>query len=339
VVIKPANRERSEGVSIHITDDAGVQKAFAHASTFSKFILVEKQVPGICHRLMIANGRFLYALWRKPMSIMGNGVDDVAGLLSALRAKAEASPPWARDKVVPLDDLTRQVLLHQGMTENTVPSLGQQVLVRFVESTEWGEDRGDATATTHPENVKLAERAARAMGLSNVGVDIISPDIGVPWFENGAMVNEVNYAPHFGGTEVARSHMPAFIRDLIDGDGRIPIVVFLGQSQARRAAESQQAQWRASGLRGWLTSATETRDAQGKLVPMACAGVFARTMAMLSEPDVQALAIVLDDATWVLSGAPVDRIEAWHDLQDSHQDEHARGQLIRLLNGLSPKPH
>ena len=70
---------------------------------------------------MIANGRFLYALWRKPMSVMGNGVDDVAGLLSALRVKAEAFPPWARDKVVPLDDLTRQVLLHQGMIENTVP--------------------------------------------------------------------------------------------------------------------------------------------------------------------------------------------------------------------------
>lgn len=337
VVIKPANCERSEGVNIHIADEVAVQEAFEYALKFSKFILVEKQVPGICHRLMITNGRFLYALWRKPLSVMGNGVNDVAGLMSSLQATAEASPPWARDKVVPLDDLTRQVLTSQGMTEHTVPAPGQRVLLRFLESTEWGEDRGDATATTHPENVKLAERAARAMGLSNVGVDIISPDISVPWFENGAMVNEVNYAPHFGATEVARSHMPEFIRDLIDGDGRIPIVVFLGQSAARRAAKSQQAQWRASGLRGWFTSASETRDDEGQQVPMACEGSFAKTLALLGDPQVQALAIVLDDASWALSGAPVDRIEAWHDLREGPLSEAKSGPLVRLLNDLSPK--
>lgn len=337
VVIKPANRERSEGVTTHIDNDSAVENAFAHAGKFSKSILVEKQVPGICYRLMIANGSFLYALWRKPMSVLGNGQEDVASLLSALQAKAEAWPAWAREKTVPLDDLTRQVLKSQGMTEHTVPADGQRVLVRWIESTEWGEDRGDATAQTHADNVKLAERAARAIGLSNAGVDIISPDISVPWHVNGAMINEVNYAPHFGGTEVARSRMPAFIDGLMEGDGRIPVEVFIGKKTARQAAERQQSQWRAAGLRAWVTGATDTCDDQGARVPMACTGSFARTLALLGDHQVQALAIVLEDASWASSGAPLDRIDAWHDLRDGAQDEAHDKNLFKLLAQLAQK--
>lgn len=337
VVIKPANRERSEGVTTNIADETQVRDAFAHAWAFSKSVLVEKQVPGICYRLMIANGQFLYALWRKPMSVMGDGLQDVAGLLSTIQTKADEFPLWAREKVVPLDDLTRQVLKTQGMTEHSIPAKGQRVLVRFVESTQWGENRGDATPETHPDNARLAERAARAIGLANAGVDIISKDIGVPWHVNGAMINEVNYAPHFGGTQTARSRMPHFIEDLIQGGGRIPVEVFVGQNQARRSAEMLQLKWKASGLRGWITCANDTRDEWGAIVPMACEGSFARTLALLGDQNVDALAIVLDDKLWSVLGAPLDRIDAWHDLRDERQNDKEIEKLFKLLTQLTKK--
>ena len=331
VVIKPADRERSEGVTTNVCDFQGVQTAFEHSSKYSKSILVEKQVPGICYRLMIANGRFLYALWRRPMSVIGNGVDDMATLITSIYEATARLPLWARDKAVPLDQLTRQVLQSQGLNEHSVPLEGQRVLVRYIESTEWGEDRGDATPQTHPENAALAERAARALGLVNAGVDVISKDISVPWHKNGAMINEVNYAPHFGGTAVARSRMPDFFDSLIEGDGRIPIEIFVGQASAWQAALVRQTEWRALGLRAWITSSVRTLDEKGGDISYGCEGTFSRALALMCDQQVDAIAIVLDDTRWLQSGAPFDRIEAWKDLRNDAVKSIDSEKLFALL--------
>ena len=334
VVIKPADRERSEGVTTNVCDFQGVQTAFEHSSKYSKSILVEKQVPGICYRLMIANGRFLYALWRRPMSVIGNGVDDMATLITSIYEATARLPLWARDKAVPLDQLTHQVLQSQGLNEHSVPLEGQRVLVRYIESTEWGEDRGDATPQTHPENAALAERAARALGLVNAGVDVISNDISVPWHKNGAMINEVNYAPHFGGTAVARSRMPDFFDSLVEGDGRIPIEIFVGQASAWQAALVRQTEWRALGLRAWITSSVRTLDEKGGDISYGCEGTFSRALALMCDQQVDAIAIVLDDTRWLQSGAPFDRIEAWKDLRNDADKSIDSEKLFALLSAL-----
>lgn len=335
VVIKPADRERSEGVTTAIRDPAGVDTAFRHAARFSRAILVEQHIPGICHRLMVANGRFLYALARRPMALIGNGIDTIATLLERTRARAALQPPWCRDKVIPLDELTLRVLASQGVAPGSVPAPGQRVLLRFIESTEWGEDRVDVTAQTHPANAELAVRAARALGLMNAGVDIISQDISVAWQGNGAVINEVNFAPHFGGSESARTRMPAFIEGLIRDDGRIPVEVFVGTGRAWQAALRRQAAWRAEGLCAWVTAARDTVDEQGREQALACAGAFERTVALLSDRRVEALAIVLGDGGWVESGAPIDQIDAWHDCTDTPLQPCGMEALGRLLSALS----
>lgn len=335
VVIKPADRERSEGVSVRIQDEAGVERAYALAATFSRTIMVEQQIPGMCYRLMVANGRFLYALWRRPMAVVGDGVHSVADLLAAQTQAAEQSPPWSRDKAVPLDELTEQVLASQGLSAQSVPTAGQRVPVRFIESTEWGEDRGDATAQVHPVNVALAEHAARVLGLSNAGVDLISPDISVPWYDNGAAINEVNFAPHFGGTATARSHMPRFLAQWLEGQGRIPLEVFVGGPQALIAAGERQAQWRQQGLQAWLCSADETRSPEGAVEVMAIQGSFERTQALLSDSRVQALAVVVQDDQWLRWGAPVNRIDDWKACgQTAGLTAQAEAALHRFLNAL-----
>ena len=53
----------------------------------------------------------------------------------------------------------------------------------------------DRTFEAHPENVEIAEEAARMIGLDIAGIDFICPDITEPVRETGGAICEVNAAP------------------------------------------------------------------------------------------------------------------------------------------------
>ena len=55
----------------------------------------------------------------------------------------------------------------------------------------------DRTFEAHPENVEIAEEAARVVGLDIAGIDFICPDITEPVRETGGAICEVNAAPGF----------------------------------------------------------------------------------------------------------------------------------------------
>jgi cyanophycin synthetase len=53
----------------------------------------------------------------------------------------------------------------------------------------------DVTGEVHPDNILMAERIARTIGLDICGIDVMAPDIRTPITENGGAVLEVNAAP------------------------------------------------------------------------------------------------------------------------------------------------
>ena len=55
----------------------------------------------------------------------------------------------------------------------------------------------DRTFDAHPDNVEIAEEAARMVGLDVAGIDFICPDITEPVRETGGAICEVNAAPGF----------------------------------------------------------------------------------------------------------------------------------------------
>lgn len=248
LVVKPADRERSEGVTVSVKDTEKLLVAFRLAARLSQRVLVEREVPGICYRLMVANGRFLYAVRRLPKAVFGDGCQSVAALIDKAAAEAMKLPSWKRGKAITLDEQCREALAVQGKAPDSIPEAGERVALRMIESEEWGGDVQDATDLVHPDNAEVAVRVAGVLRLTNAGVDIITPDISRPWYENGAIINEVNFALHFGVTTAARDRMPLFIRDLVGGDGRIPVEVFLGGDAAFWAARERQAALAAAGI-------------------------------------------------------------------------------------------
>lgn len=64
VVVKPADKDRGEGVTVGVMDEEQLQAAFARASGVSSRVLVEQQAAGICHRIFVVGNEALYTVAR-----------------------------------------------------------------------------------------------------------------------------------------------------------------------------------------------------------------------------------------------------------------------------------
>ena len=79
----------------------------------------------------------------------------------------------------------------------------------------------DRTIEAHPDNVEIAETAARIVGLDVAGIDFICPDIATPVRETGGAIVEVNAAPGFRMHTHPTEGEPQYVaRPVIDRSSR-----------------------------------------------------------------------------------------------------------------------
>lgn len=293
VVVKPTDRDRGEGITVDVNNDAALRLAFehAHALAQNKQVIVERQAEGVCHRVFVAHGEILYAVKRLPMSVFGDGVQTVSQLVQSQWEQQQALPPWQRSELQLVDDLAVAEMARAGWQPDAVPGVDVRVPLRRIESTQWGGVDEEVTDAMHPDNRAIAILAAKVCGLAVAGVDIITTDLAVPWHTSGAIINEVNYAPLLGGGEISRRHIPTYLRALIPNNGQIPVEIIRG-SDAEEKARLRQVAYAQQGVRAFVASQALARDPDGVPVPMTAAALPARIKALLCRQDVDALLIV-----------------------------------------------
>jgi cyanophycin synthetase len=167
----------------------------------------------------------------------------------------------------------------------------------------------EVTDSVHPENLRVALAAAELFGLDVVGVDIISPDISEPWYANGAIINEVNFAPLLGGGETSRRYIDEYLNRLLEGDGRIPIEAFVGGEEAWSAALARRKALGDDGAGIFVTNARRTLDGNGHEIPMPFQSLHGRSRALLLSRQVRALLLVVQDDEWLRTGLPVEYLD------------------------------
>ncbi len=290
VVLKPTDRDRGEGVTTNVTNEDELNVAFNYAQKLSesKQVIVERQVPGVCHRLFIANGKLLYCVKRSPISVRGDGIKTVKELVDEEVSAQSQKPLWSRSEVKSIDELALRAIENAGLSVNSIPNKDMIVPLRFIESTEWGSTSEDVTNCVHIENASLAIKASELFGLQVCGVDMISKNISEPWFKIETIINEVNFSPLFGRTEISRSYIPKFFSEFIEGDGKIPVEIF----DTEEVALEFQSKKITSGKRCYVISTHRTIDDRGQEITMPFEDIKQKFRALIRRSDVDAIGIV-----------------------------------------------
>jgi cyanophycin synthetase len=281
LVVKPVDRDRGEGVTLGINTEAALQSAIDLAAALSKQFLVEEQIAGTCHRILVIDGKVVYAVKRHPKSVVGDGSQSIAALVNQLNASIRRKIPNKRLPEYHLDELALICLSASGLSPNSVLATGEKAFLRPAQSTLWGGEPEEVTSALHPDNAALAIRAARLFGLNCAGVDFISTDIARPWYHNGAVINEVNYSPVMGRTHpFQRRAARVYMRSIFPSKGKIPIDVFVGSGCRSNAVLLWQQQV-ASGKRSVFCTEEGMFDQDGQPLHLAGPSSAYEKIAML----------------------------------------------------------
>lgn len=313
VVLKPDDRDRGEGVTTDINDEASLYAAFEAAAAFSRRILVEDQAPGRCHRILVAFGRIFFAAVRLPKRVQGDGALSVEELVARANSEAAKKPTWDRHKPWLVDEIATKELRKQGLEPSSVPEEGRWVHLRARESPEWGGDVQDLTEELHPDNASICIRAARQLGLDIAGVDLMTEDATVPWHANGALINEVNPAPLLGGGPNSRGKFPMLFNWMFPQGSRIPVHAILGAQGAWKRAHAIRTETLASGQRCCVTDHERTLGPDGTELVLTARGLYARCTALLLDPVVDRVVMVVSNDELLRTGSPVDRFTTVED--------------------------
>jgi cyanophycin synthetase len=197
VVVKPLDGNHGRGVTTGLRTDADILAAFALAAVHSRRVIIEEELPGRDHRILVVDGKVVAVAERKPAHVVGDGRSSIAELVTEVNRDPRRGTGHEKSLTcIRIDDPAAQtVLTGLGYTAESVPAKGEVVTLRTTANLSSGGTAIDRTDEIHPDNAAIARRAALAVGLDVAGIDMLAPDISRSVRETGGGIVEVNAAP------------------------------------------------------------------------------------------------------------------------------------------------
>ncbi len=239
VVAKPRDANHGRGISFDLMTCEQIAEAFDLALRENKEgttgVIIEKFARGQAHRLLVVGDRLIAAARGQSDVVTGNGRSTIKELVEEVNLD-----PLRGDNytdlltTMQLDDVALALLKRKGMTPESIPEAGVEVIVSFN-----GDLTTDETNEVHPAVAERAVLAAQTVGLNIAGLDVIAEDIGRSLEEQEGMIIEVNAGPGllmhveplFGQPQPVGD---AIVELMFSGgeDGRIPVIGLTGGSDA-----------------------------------------------------------------------------------------------------------
>jgi cyanophycin synthetase len=236
VVVKPYNANHGRGISIHLATEEQVRTAFEVAREHSRSVIVESFIAGDDHRMLVVNGELVAVSRRVPGHVVGDGVHTIEELMDEVNRDPRRG--IGHEKVLTrlvFDQQAETLMAKKGYTRETVPADGERVFLRSTGNLSTGGTATDVTDIVHPDNIEMAERAVKAIGLDVGGVDFLTSDITESYKEIGGAICEINAAPgyrmHMAPSEGRPRDVAGPTLDMLFPPGtpsRIPIAAVTG---------------------------------------------------------------------------------------------------------------
>src|SRR3954470_16950620 len=293
VVVKPYNANHGRGISIHLTAADQVRSAFDIAREHSRSVIVESFISGEDHRMLVINGELVAVAKRVPGHVVGDGIHTIEQLVDQVNQDPRRGVGHEKVLTRLLFDLQAETLLaDKGYSRDTVPASGELVFLRSTENLSTGGTATDMTDLVHPDNIEMAVRAVKAIGLDVGGVDFLSTDITESYKEVGGAICEVNAAPgfrmHMAPSEGTPRDVGGAVMDMLFPPGtpsRIPIAAVTGTNGKTTTARMLAHIQKLAGHHVGLTSTDGVYIDGQRTVPGDMTGPLATRM-VLSDPSV-----------------------------------------------------
>ncbi len=236
IVIKPLDGNHGKGASINVNDYQTAVVGLDYAQIYSKKVIVEKYITGFDFRVLVINHKMVAAARRVPAHVVGDGELNIQALID--KENTDPRRGYGHENVlteIDVDKDTNELLEKLNYTLETVPQKGEIVYLKSTANLSTGGTSIDVTDMIHPENVQMAERVSRIIGLDVCGIDIMAENLTQPLKESGGAILEVNAAPgfrmHLAPSEGLPRNVAAPVVDMLYPPGkefRIPIIALTG---------------------------------------------------------------------------------------------------------------
>ena len=178
VVVKPLDGEQGNGVAVDLQTIEHVQEAIKAAQAFDSRVLLESFHEGHDLRIVVIGFDVVAAAIRRPAQVIGDGQHNVQQLIEAQSRRRQAATQG--ESRIPLDAETLRAVQAAGYEYDSVLPAGQLLAVRRTANLHTGGCLEDVTATLHPVLADAAIRAARALDIPVVGLDMMVPAADQP---------------------------------------------------------------------------------------------------------------------------------------------------------------
>ncbi|ODU28473.1 MAG: cyanophycin synthetase [Thiobacillus sp. SCN 62-729] len=206
VVVKPRDGNQGKGVTVNILTREHFMAVYGAAAAISEEVLVERFIPGHDYRLLVVGNRLVAAARREPPHVVGDSVHTVRELVAQVNSDPRRGEGHATSLTkIRLDDIAMARLAVHGLDADSIPAMGERVVLRNNANLSTGGTATDVTDDVHPDVAARAVEAAQMIGL-DIRMHLM------PSYGKGQPVGEAIVSALFPPGE----------------DGRIPIVAVTG---------------------------------------------------------------------------------------------------------------
>ncbi len=180
IVIKPNGTNFGLGITIFtkpfLKEDyyKALDLAFQHDST----VLVETFIPGKEYRVFVIGDQVVGVLHRVPANVLGDGEHTIEELVEIKNQDPLRGTGYRKPLQKIILGPEKELFLSQyGMSKYTVPPKGETVYLTESSNISTGGDSIDMTDSISEKYKSIAVAAAKAMGATITGVDLMTTDI------------------------------------------------------------------------------------------------------------------------------------------------------------------
>ncbi|GAA0180583.1 bifunctional glutamate--cysteine ligase GshA/glutathione synthetase GshB [Clostridium sediminicola] len=198
IVIKPKSTNFGLGITIFKENftrelyERAIDIAFNHDNS----IMIEEFISGKEYRIFVIGDEVVGILHRVPANVTGDGVKNISELVAEknkdpLRGKGYKTPL----EKIKLEEAEEMFLHERGKDFNYIPKLNETVFLRENSNISTGGDSIDYTDDILDEYKEIAVAAAKAVGATICGVDMMINDINTEFKEENYGIIELNFNP------------------------------------------------------------------------------------------------------------------------------------------------